>query len=212
MQLKYNNIMATKRILKAKLQSSPDKVKLLSHHGSLDKMNFRDLQRRAIVLGMPFPDVVSSDAGRLQSFIINSTNKPDMDLIDKYDDYIDKHLEELGYSKDDPIRGYSLRLGFVSQDPETKKTIKKRSLKGLSKPKKSPRERDSIGLWKGTKKSYTFELANKHYTYNRTLRRVLKKFPEANPNSVLQWWRKAIKLQGLDPKELMGDEEDEKEI
>lgn len=203
----------TKKKLKAKIQSSPDKARLLVHHGSLDKMNFRDLQRRAIVLGMPFPDVVSSDAGRLQSFIINSTNKPDMDLIDKYDDYIDKHLEELGYSKDDPIRCYSLRLGFISQDPETKQPVKKRRLKGLSKPKKTPREKDPSGLWKGTKKSYTFELANKQYTYNRTLRRVLKKFPEANPSSVLQWWRKAIRLQGLDPKELMGStEEDEKEI
>lgn len=189
-----------RRTIKNKLKSSPEKVKLFSHHGSLENMNFRDLQRRAIVLGMPFPDVVSSDAGKLQSFIINSSNKPDMTLIDKYDEYIDNHLAELGYSEDSPLRSYSLRLGFVSQDPNTKEK-KTRRIKGMSKPKeKKTREKDSMGLWKGTKKSYTFELASKGYSYQRTLRRVLKKFPEANDKSVLQWWKKALKLKGIDPK------------
>ena len=65
------------------------------------------------------------------------------------------------------------------------------------KPKK---EKDGYGLWKGTKKSYTFELTNKDYSFDRVCRRVLKKFPDANKKSIQQWYRLALRKRGIDYK------------
>ena len=153
------------------VKGSPEKVKMIGRLGGLRNMTFKDLQRQAIMLGMPFPEVPQSDFFRLESFILNSPNEPDKSLIDKYDDWMDKVLEERGYSKDDPMRNYQLRLGFVSEKPK--------------------REKDERGLWKGTKKSYTFELTARGYDLERVIRRVQKKFPEANDKSIKQWWRAA---------------------
>ncbi len=35
--------------------------------------------------------------------------KTDKSLIDKYDDWMDKQLENIGYSKDDPLRNSRLK-------------------------------------------------------------------------------------------------------
>lgn len=172
------------------VKGSPEKVKMIGRLGGLRNMTFKDLQRQAIMLGMPFPEVPQSDFFRLESFIFNSSNEPDKSLIDKYDDWMDKVLEERGYSKDDPMRNYQLRLGFVSEDAVTKQKKFKR-VKGIPKPKKPKREKDERGLWKGTKKSYTFELTTRGYDLERVIRRVQKKFPEANDKSIKQWWRAA---------------------
>lgn len=172
------------------VKGSPEKVKMIGRLGGLTKMTFKDLQRQAIMLGMPFPEVPQSDFFKLESFILNSQNEPDKSLIDKYDDWMDKVLEESGYSKDDPMRNYQFRLGFVSEDAVTKQKKFKR-VKGIPKPKKPKREKDERGLWKGTKKSYTFELTARGYDLERVIRRVQKKFPEANDKSIKQWWRAA---------------------
>ena len=173
-----------------RINGHPEKVKSIAKLGGLQHMTFKDLQRQAITLGMPFPEVPQSDFFRLESFIRNSTNTPDPSLIDKYDDWMDKVLEERGYSKDDPMRNYQFRLGFVSEDAVTKQKKFKR-VKGIPKPKKPKREKDEQGLWKGTKKSYTFELTTRGYDLERVIRRVQKKFPEANEKSIKQWWRAA---------------------
>lgn len=177
------------------VKGSPEKVKMIGRLGGLRNMTFKDLQRQAIMLGMPFPEVPQSDFFRLESFILNSPNEPDKSLIDKYDDWMDKVLEERGYSKDDPMRNYQLRLGFVSEDAVTKQKKFKR-VKGIPKPKKPKREKDERGLWKGTKKSYTFELTARGYDLERVIRRVQKKFPEANDKSIKQWWRAAKRKVG----------------
>lgn len=173
-----------------RLKGSSEKARMIGRLGGLRNMTFKDLQRQAIMLGMPFPEVPQSDFFRLESFILNSPNEPDKTLIDKYDDWMDKVLEERGYSKDDPMRNYQLRLGFVSEDAVTKQKKFKR-VKGIPKPKKPKREKDERGLWKGTKKSYTFELTARGYDLERVIRRVQKKFPEANDKSIKQWWRAA---------------------
>ena len=173
-----------------RVHGSAEKVKTIARLGGLQNMTFKDLQRQAIMLGMPFPEVPQSDYFRLESFILNSTNEPDRSLIDKYDDWMDKVLEERGYSKDDPMRNYQFRLGFVSEDAVTKQKKFKR-VKGIPKPKKPKREKDEQGLWKGTKKSYTFELTARGFDLERVVRRVQKKFPEANEKSIKQWWRAA---------------------
>lgn len=165
---------------------NPGKAKLLGGMGQAH--TFRDAQRQAIVLGMPFMDMLNSDWGGLQSYIYKTHNTPDPSLLDKYDEWMDEHLASIGYAKDDPMRSDKLRLGYLGEDPETGEKRRKR-VRGIPKPreKKAPRERDEHNLIKGTKKSYVFELTAKGYDIERIKRRVLKKFPEANEKSIKLW-------------------------
>lgn len=169
-----------------RISGSKEKISLMGNRGFAN-MTYRDVKRRAISLGMPFPDAVIADFGKLASYIQKANTKPDTSLIDQYDDWIDKQLEERGYAKDDPMRNYQLRLGYIGEDEVGK--IKKKKIKGLPKTPKPKREKDERGLWKGTKKSYTFELTERGYPLDRIIRRVVKKFPEANPKSITQWYR-----------------------
>ena len=79
-------------------------------------MKYKDLKRKAVILGMPFPDACAAGVFDLIKYISNSTNKPDKSLIDQYDEWADKQLEAIGYDKTDPIRNSRLRLGFLGKE------------------------------------------------------------------------------------------------
>lgn len=161
--------------------------------GRHEKKTYKDLKREAIIRGMPFPDVVGSGIGDLICFIDNSENKPDLLLIDKFDDWMDSQLESLGYEEGKTIRSPQLRLGFIGTDEEGNTRVKKK-VKGIPKPKKAKRERDTNGLYKGTKKSYTFELTARGFSLERVIKRVHKKFPDASDKSINIWFRNAQKV------------------
>lgn len=180
------------------IKGGKEKVKLVSSAGGIGNLTYREAKRRAVILGMPFPDACSASFPQLIQFIIHTENEPDSSLIGQYDEWVDKQLESLGYDKSDPIRSYQLRLGFISEDTVTKQKTKKK-IKGIPQPKPK-KEKDGYGLWKGTKKSYTFELTNKDYSFDRVCRRVLKKFPDANKKSIQQWYRLALRKRGIDYK------------
>lgn len=180
------------------IKGGKEKVKLVSSAGGIGNLTYREAKRRAVILGMPFPDACSASFPQLIQFIIHTENKPDSSLIGQYDEWVDKQLESLGYDKSDPIRSYQLRLGFISEDTVTKQKTKKK-IKGIPQPKPK-KEKDGYGLWKGTKKSYTFELTNKDYSFDRVCRRVLKKFPDANKKSIQQWYRLSLRKRGIDYK------------
>ena len=145
---------------KNKPAPSKEKASFLGSAGR--NMTYRDLKRKAIVLGMPFPDACAAGVFDLIGYIERSTNKPDKSLIDQYDDWMDKQLENIGYSKDDPLRNSKLRLGFLGEEGEDGQRKSKR-VPGIKKPreKKPPRERDEFNLIKGTKKSYVWSLVAK---------------------------------------------------
>ena len=154
-------------------------------------MKYKDLKRRAVILGMPFPDACSAGVFDLIKFINNSENKPNKHLIDEYDEWMDQQLESLSYEKDNPLRSSKLRLGFLGEDENGEK--KSRRVPGIRKPKtkKPPKERDEFNLIKGTKKSYVFQLVSKGRTLERTIKLVKKKFPDANDKSISLWYRGA---------------------
>ena len=141
---------------------------------------------------MPFPDACAAGVFDLIKYISNSTNKPDKSLIDQYDEWADKQLEAIGYDKTDSIRNSRLRLGFLGEEGEDGIRKLKR-VPGIKKPKekKPPRERDSFNLIKGTKKSYCYELTEKGFDQERVVRRMKKKFPDANEKSIQLWYRAA---------------------
>lgn len=167
-----------------------EKTKFLG--ASSRHMKYKDIKRKAIALGMPFPDSVNCSIFDMLSFIDHSTNKPDKSLIDKYDEWVDKHLEEIGIQKDSQLRDYRLRLGFLGEEND-EGVRKSKRVRGMKKPKekKAPREKDALGLVKGTKKSYTFYLTSKGHDLERITRRVKEKFPEANDKSISLWYRAA---------------------
>lgn len=179
-----------KRDKKEKKAPSREKSNFLGASGR--NMTYKDLKRKAIILGMPFPDACSSGVFDLLGYINNSEEKPDKSLIDKYDDWMDKQLENIGYSKDNPLRSSRLRLGFLGEEGKNGQRKIKR-VPGIKKPreKKPPRERDEFNLIKGTKKSYVWELTSKGYDIDRVIRRMKKKFPEANEKSINLWYRMA---------------------
>ena len=171
---------------------APSKEKSNFLGASGRNMTYKDLKRKAIILGMPFPDACSAGVFDLLHYINVSEEKPDKSLIDKYDDWVDKQLENIGYSKDDPLRNSRLRLGFLGEEGEDGQRKSKR-VPGIKKPreKKPPRERDEFNLIKGTKKSYVWSLVAKGYDLERVTRRMKKKFPDANDKSITLWFRTA---------------------
>lgn len=173
---------------KTPLNKTREKYNFLGIAGR--NMTYKDIKRKAIILGIPFPDTLSASIGSLISFINTTTNKPDKSLIDKYDDWMDKQLEESGLAKDDPLRSSRLRLGFLGEENELGERKRKR-IPGIkkSKEKKPPREKDLFGLLKGTKKSYAWELTARGYSIDRISRRMKKKFPDANDKSISLWSR-----------------------
>ena len=184
---------------------NPKKDAYLRASSAGNHMTYRDLKRQAITLGMPFPDACGCGIFGLINYIDHAKTEPDPTLIDKYDKWIEHQWDEIGLPANDPLRHPNLRLGFIGNevDPETGEVKQKqRRVPGLKKPKKGkPKtEKDSFGHVKGTKKQYTWELAHKGYELPRVIRRVLKKFPEANEKSISLWYRAAkreIKKDGI---------------
>lgn len=174
---------------KAKDATTAPRIKgIASRH---DKKPYRELKREAVIRGMAFPDVVEASIYSLLSFVNNSDNKPDISLIDKFDDWVDNQLETLGYPLGCAMRHPHLRLGFIGEKDEEGNIKKHKRVKGLAKPKKEKRERDESGLYKGTMKSYTHELARRGKSLEKTVARVTKKFPQASPKSISIWHRAA---------------------
>lgn len=189
MQHNYKSLatMAKKKIL--------SKQKEVLRRDNLTRGTWKDLKRQAITLGMPFPDACGCSIGALMNYINRSDNpEPNPELINEYDKWRIKRFDETGVPEDDPVRNSRLRLGFISEENENGEVTKKKRVPGISKTKfKKPRERDEFNLLKGTKKSYTFELTKKGYDLERIIRRVQKKFPEANEKSIKLWSRAAQK-------------------
>lgn len=177
--------------------SNPKKDSYLTASSKGKNLDYRGLKRQAIILGMPFPDACGCGIFDLIHYIDHATTEPDPTLVDKFDEWISKHFDDNGIPSDDPIRSSRLRLGFVGDevDPETGEVIPKvRRVPGLKKPKKEKkpkREKDNYGHVKGTKKQYTWELTQKGFDLERIIRRVLKKFPDANEKSISLWYRAA---------------------
>lgn len=190
-----------KRIEHHRVSGPKEKISLMGQ--GFSNMTFKDVKRRAIILGMPFPDATEADFGKLASYVQKSTNHPDTSLLDKYDDWIDQILEQRGYDKNHPMRSYQLRLGYLGEEKkpsedslgeEESQVRKTKRIKGLPKTPKKKRELTESGLVAGTKKAYTEELVNRGFSVERTIRRVMKKFPEANEKSIRQWYKKFQRL------------------
>lgn len=174
-------------------------------HKELSQMVYKDLKIACIVRGMEFQDVVESDHGILSSFFIrNYYNEKDPELLEDFDIWMDKQLERNGLAKDDPLREFKLSS---TVDPETQdiRLSKKKVGRRVKLPKKEVKKRernDTFNVIKGTKKEYTMELTKRLFDLGKNLgskniqdklvNRVVEKYPDANPKSVMIWYKKAL--------------------
>lgn len=152
---------------------------------------YRDLKKEAIELGMSFPDATAAGIQELISYIEPRIgDKKKSGIVEAYDDWADNQLALLGYPEGKHIRSPQLRLSYIGELDENRKPVR---LERKEKKVKEKRERDENGLYKGTKKSYTYGLAEKGYSLDRVTRRVIKKFPDAKEKSIVIWYRNALK-------------------
>lgn len=160
-------------------------MNLNSEKGS--DLTYKDLKIECIIRNMPFEDVLRADFFRLSNYLqSNVLAKKNLDLLEKFDDYLDNELLKRG--KPELVHS-SLRLGYVKRDEDDSviKVVKEKI------EKKAPRQKDTNGLFQGTMKSYTYQLQKKGKTSEQVLVKVLRKFPEAKAKSVKIWFNKSKK-------------------
>jgi hypothetical protein len=163
----------------------------------VSNMKYKDMQIVCITRGMLFEDVVSSDWHRLNQFYHDNLHvKPDRSLLDDFDDWMDGQMEGRGYDKDHPLRSKYLRKGFIGEYDEEGniKEVKKPRIKGLQKVRVK-KERNELGMIKGTKKDLTFTCFKEGKTLQETIKAVISSFPDAVEKSIRIWYNKAKKFQ-----------------
>jgi len=169
------------------------KKKPLSHSVRVDVilkgLRLKDLQRECVLRGMEFKKVAECSILRLHSWLIQNWDNPiRREAIDEYDRWLDTELSELG--RDDLIHP-SLNLG--STENETGQIVKKR-IRQVNPQKKKKKSRTVDGIFTGTKKAYTYELAKQGIEKSEAIKMVIEKFPEAKEKSISIWFNKARKL------------------
>jgi len=165
--------------------------KLAAMFKSSPNMTFKDIKINCVARGMPFQTVVDGTVPSLQNWLHhNNTNEVDPNLLDSFDDWIEDNLRSRG--KYDLIHP-QLRLGFIGERDDVGNVNKTKRVKGIKK-KKSRREKTKDGIYKGTKKALTFKLQQKGRSLERTIKKVLRTFPDASEKSIKIWYKKSSKI------------------
>lgn len=155
----------------------------------LKNYKLKDLQRECIMRGMDFEEMVKSSVMGLQSWLIDNFEKAkDKSLLTDFDVWMDRIL--YGGGNGDLVHP-SLNLGHF-QDEETG-IIREKKIKGFRKSI-NKKERTADGIFKGTKKAYTYELCKQGKTKDETIELVMEKFPDAKDKSIGIWYNRAKKL------------------
>lgn len=173
----------SKKVKKIKQQSR------LGHISQLE-MTLKDIKREVIIRGMPFQEVIEADVPTLYSWW-NSHRDNDIDdtLLDAFDDWLENELQSIG--RQDLIHS-SFRFNYVGEKSEVEKP--KKPVK--EKKPKQRREKNSLGLFSGTKKAMVYEAQGKGWSIKKTIRKVTRAFPDAKEKSIKIWYNKASKANG----------------
>ena len=151
------------------------------------QMSYKDLKRHVVARGMPFQEVVNGDIPRLSLWLHNNNgNKINTDLLDKFDDWVESQIT------DKTMIHPMLRLGYIGERDEDDNIISTKKVRGMKK-NKVKRERTESGVFSGTKKALTYQLAKEGLSKEETINKVLETFPDAKPKSVGIWYKKANK-------------------
>jgi len=154
-------------------------------------MTLKDIKRNCIARGMGFNDLVDSTIPSLQSWLhYNNNNDIEPNRLDEFDDWVEKILLEKGSG--DLIHP-NLRLGYIGEKDKDGNVKKTKRVKGIKKKRKK-REKTKDGIYAGTKKALTFKLQQKGRSLDRTIKKVMRKFPDASEKSIKIWYKKSARL------------------
>lgn len=151
-------------------------------------MTYKQIKQQVVARGMPFEEVVTGDFPSLSSWLQRNQHKElNPELLDQFDDWVESKL------KDQNLIHPTLRLGFIGEKDEEGEVVKRKRIKGIKKPKAKKKEKTEDGIYKGTKKAYTFELAKEGKDKNEVIGLVKERFPEAKDKSISIWFKKALR-------------------
>lgn len=176
--------------MKTKAKSTKSLIKSLNKGlKDLTQMTYKDLKKAAVERGMEFNEVLASDFHKLNSFVHNNSHrKPDPSLLEKFDDQLEELLLARGQEQ---MAHPSLRLSYLGESSEEDKP--REAKPKIVKKAKVVRSKNSDGIYGGTKKALTYELAKKGRSIERTIAKVKRKFPDAADKSIKIWYKKALK-------------------
>jgi len=154
------------------------------------EFTFKELKKNCISRGLEFEKALSYDFPNLSNWLLKNAHvKETEELLDLYDDWLEAKLRADG---NDYLVHPSLRfryMGSKDEDSDEEKPIKKEKEKVV----KVKREKDVSGLYKGTKKQYTFDLQRNGKTIDQVLTKVIRKFPDAKEKSIKIWFNRSRK-------------------
>lgn len=155
----------------------------------IQDMTYKDIKKACVIRGMDFEEVIKGDFPRLHSWLHNNFgNKQDTQLLNDFDDWMELHLK---HQRQDDLIHPQLRLGYVG-DKEDSDELKPRKVKEKREPK-AAREKTELGVYKGTKKALTLELAEAGKSFEETFEEVQKQFPDAVEKSCKIWYKKYLR-------------------
>lgn len=159
----------------------------------VEHLSLPNLKRECIMRGLPFQAMGDMSILNLQSwFIKNFANPIEPALLESYDLWVEKLLRERGC--DEVMLNPTFRLSAVVERNADGDITKRKRVRSLIPRIKKKKERTPEGLFKGTKKSLTYELA-KDSKMNRVeaIKIIKEKYPEAKEKSIGIWFNRARK-------------------
>lgn len=186
-------------------------------HKALQRFTMKDLKRACIVRGMDFEELVKGDIWKWQGFFLqNYHEKENMARLDEFDVWFGAEMALNGKGTDNPEYAWmyhpDLRMGFHEGQDDQGELIGERKNKLFKKPKEPKPKREKAqefgGIIRGTKKEYTYQKTDDivgmrldqgkevklGLIFEGILKRVMEKYPDANPKSVKIWVGRAIPI------------------
>jgi len=169
----------------------PDAAKFIGN------LRYKDMKKECVIRGMEFDILLGASIPFLSNWLMaNFRNTPHFELLNVFDDYQENLIREALIKKGENPENYihpSLRLGYIAERDEEGNVTKRKRVTTIFKKKKTRRERTDDGIFKGTKKAYTFELQQQGKTKAEVINEVMKLFPDASEKSIGIWFNKSRK-------------------
>lgn len=164
----------------------------------IGKLKYKDLKRECVIRAMDFDKVISGTVPSLSNWLRNHfIDTIHYELLNDFDNYRENLIRETMEARgEDPgvMLHPTLRLGYIAEKDEDGNIIKRKRVKTIVRRRKKKRERTEDGIFKGTKKAFTFELQQSGLPKDEVINKVMAQFPDASEKSISIWYNKSRKI------------------
>lgn len=164
----------------------------------MNNLTYRDIKRECVIRGKPFDEIIGGSIPGLMNWLRHHFyDTIHHELLDPFDQYQENLVRAALEKKGEDADRYfhpALRLGYVGEKDEEGNVVKRKRVKTIIKKKKKKRERTGDGIFKGTKKAYTFDLQQQGLSKEEVIQKVMEQFPDASEKSIGIWYNKSRKL------------------